>query len=143
MKMGVAELIAVARTRTVPRTSDGVTGPFQSPKSIESLVTANDGVAIVCRSVVRYPAESRWELVAHVAAPPAASRPSETSPRRQPTTSAMTRQAVQPPRRAVGGGAGGGAAGDSDGVAGIDVVMASPQCPTVTRALADHKSTTG
>src|SRR4051794_15707826 len=83
------------------------------------------------------PVASRWVFVAHVAIPPAVSRPKEMSPSRQPSTSEMTRHVVQPPRGVAAGGdiVGGGALGGGlvgggvvgGGVVG-GVVMVIPLC---------------
>ncbi|HVD87753.1 MAG TPA: hypothetical protein VNB91_02505, partial [Jatrophihabitantaceae bacterium] len=67
-------------------------------------------VASLWVSVLMKPAESRWLLVAHVAAPAAASTPSAISPSTHPMTRDTTRPAVHPLRPV--GGAGGGPVGE-------------------------------
>src|SRR4051794_15439308 len=108
MNRRFAGLVLVARMRTVPRMSPGVTVSAELPRSIPSLVTAYEAVLKLRLSLVRYPAASRWVFVAHVAMPPAARRPRDASPNNEPITSETTRPPVQPRRPGVTAVVGGG-----------------------------------
>src|SRR6478735_1936152 len=110
MKTPAVGLVAVARIRTLPKMSAGVSQWVPVPRSMPPLVMAYVGVVNRWVSLFRKPAESRWLLVAQVAAPAAASTPSAISPSTHPMTSDTTRPPVHP-RRLVGG-ADGGAVGD-------------------------------
>src|SRR6516225_5223078 len=120
MKKPPVGLVDVALIRTLPKMSAGV-NQLVPPRSMPPLVMAYDGVANVWVSLFRKPAESRWLLVAQVAAPAAARMPSAISPSTHPMIKDVTRPPVHPRRRV--GGAGGGPVGEGgatvDGAAAV------------------------
>src|SRR6516225_3785182 len=125
MKKPPVGLVDVALIRTLPKMSAGV-NQLVPPRSMPPLVMAYDGVANVWVSLFRKPAESRWLLVAQVAAPAAARMPSAISPSTHPMIRDVTRPPVHPRRRV--GGAGGGPVGEYSADVGGGVGAQGEDC---------------